>query len=165
MTPPGGPRPGKGPAPHGITLFDHAQIAAEMAEGDRPFAEILEARGLTETQWNESTLHWMTRMGDDVMENAENARIPTVYSEAFGAAQAAQKPVRDMTPEGWAELLVDIQRAGSPSKPLATRGLSQADYLRLSRRFAAWLSSDSDASAAFFARYQELHPPPNKDAG
>ena len=28
-------------APHGITLFDHAAIAAELAEGDRPYAEVL----------------------------------------------------------------------------------------------------------------------------
>lgn len=148
-----------GAAPHGITLFDHAQIAAEIAEGDQPITDVLSARGLSEEQWNESTVHWMQRMADDVLAHGENARIPIVYSDAFGSAQGALRPVAAMSPEAWAKLTVDIQRAGSTAAPLAARGLSQADYLRLARHFAALLSSDEAASAAFFRTYQSLQPP------
>ncbi len=78
-------------APHGITLFDHAQIAAEIAEGDRTLETILEAHGLTQAQWNESTTFWMTRIGDDVRQHAAEARVPIVYSDAFSKAQDAIK--------------------------------------------------------------------------
>ena len=118
-------------APHGITLLDHAQIAAEIAEGDRPTAEVLHARGLTEAQWNESTIYWMTRLGDDVREHGQDARIPHVYSDAFSKAQDAIKPVPSMDAASYAQLVVDIQLAGGPAQPLAARGLSTADYSRV----------------------------------
>ncbi|MEZ4300985.1 MAG: hypothetical protein R3B70_38980 [Polyangiaceae bacterium] len=146
-----------GGAPHGITLFDHAQIAAEIAEGDRSTAEVLAARGLTEAQWNESTIHWTTRMGDDVRENGQHARIPLVYSDAFGDAQDALKPLPPMDARTYAKLVVDIQREEGPERPLAARNLSNADYLRLSRHFARVLSTDPDQAAAYFEVYTDLH--------
>lgn len=150
------PPPQQG-APHGITLFDHAEIAAQIAEGDQPSATILEARGLTEDQWNESTIYWMGRMGDDLRANGQDARVPLVYSDAFGAAQSALKPAPEMDPASYAKLVVEVQRAGGPAQPLAARGLSTADYLRLSRRFALLLSSDPEASRVFAETYQALH--------
>src|SRR5262249_5455558 len=123
-------------APHGITLFDHAQIAAEIAEGDRPAAVVLAAHELTEAQWNESTMYWMTGLGDDVREYGQDARIPHVYSDAFAKAQDAIKPVPPMDAVAYAKLMVDVQIAGGPADPLAARGLSTADYLRLSRHWA-----------------------------
>ncbi|WP_437527651.1 hypothetical protein WME79_43210 [Sorangium sp. So ce726] len=150
-------------APHGITLFDHAQISAEIAEGDRPQASILAARQLTEAQWNESTIHWMTRIGEDVREKGENARIPIVYSDAFARAQDALKPVPPSDAASWAKLTVDIQLAGGPAAPLAARGLSIADYHRLSRRWARVLSSDAEQSRVFFEAYQALQPPTEVD--
>ncbi len=147
-----------GAAPHGITLFDHAQIAAEIAEGDRPTSTVLEAHRLTETQWNESTMHWMTRMGDDAREHGENARVAVVYSDAFGAAQGTLKPLPPTDAASWAKLTVDIQIAGDPAQPLAVRGISTADYLRLARHWARVLSSDADESATFFEAYQALQP-------
>lgn len=151
------PRATQQGAPHGVTLFDHAQIAAQIAEGDELTGSILATRGLTEEQWNESTLYWMGRMGDDVRDHGEDARIPLVYSEAFGKAQDAIKPPPDMDPRSYARLIVDIQRAGGPAVPLAARGLSTADYLRLSRRLAVVLSSDPEASRAFAETYEALH--------
>lgn len=144
-------------APHGITLFDHAQIAAEVAEGDRSAGEVLAARDLTEAQWNESTLHWMTKMGDDVRENGQHARIPLVYSDAFGQAQDALKPLPPMDAATYAALVVDIQREEGPERPLAARNLSTADYLRLSRHFARVLSTDPEQASAYFAAYTALH--------
>ncbi|XYH96684.1 hypothetical protein ACMHYB_54405 [Sorangium sp. So ce1128] len=152
-------------APHGITLFDHAQISAEIAEGDRPQASILAAHQLTEAQWNESTIHWMTRIGEDVREKGENARIPIVYSDAFAKAQDALKPVPPSDAASWAKLVVDIQLAGGPAAPLAARGLSIADYHRLSRRWARVLSSDAEQSRVFFEAYQALQPSAGVDGG
>jgi hypothetical protein len=147
-------------APHGITLVDHAQIAAEIAEGDRLRADVLRARDLTEAQWNESTVHWMTRMGDDVRERGQDAQIPHVYSDAFGKAQDAVRPVPPMDVAAYAKLVVDVQIAGGPAEPLAARGLSTADYLRLSRHWARVLSSDPEQSKIFFDLYQALQPRP-----
>jgi hypothetical protein len=146
--------------PHGITLFSHAEISALIAEGDRPMQDILKERDLTESQWVESTNHWMTRMGDDVLQNGQHARIAHVYSDAFSKAQDAIKPSPPMEPEAYAKLVVDIQQAGGPHDPLAERGLSTADYLRLSRRWAAVLSSDPAQNARFFQTYTALQPPP-----
>ncbi|KYF49769.1 hypothetical protein BE04_24750 [Sorangium cellulosum] len=143
-------------APHGITLFDHAQVSAEIAEGDRAVTAVLGAHQLTEAQWNESTLYWMTRLGDDVREHGQDARIPHVYSDAFGKAQDALKPVPPMDVAAYAKLVVDVQLAGGPAEPLAARGLSVADYLRLSRHWAKVLSSDPEQSRIFFEVYQAL---------
>ena len=146
-------------APHGITLFDHAQIAAEVAEGDRPLAEILEGHELTEAAWNESTMYWMARLGDDVREHGQDAKIPHVYSDAFGKAQDALKPAPSMDATSYAKLVVDVQLAGGPAQPLAARGLSQADYLRLARHMARVLSMDPAEAEVFFEAYQRLQPP------
>ncbi|WP_437961320.1 hypothetical protein WME76_17895 [Sorangium sp. So ce119] len=149
----------RGP-PHGITLTDHARISAEMAEGDRPLAAILDARRLSEAAWNESTVYWMAHLGDDVREHGQAARMPHVYSDAFGEAQDALKPVSAMDAASYAKLVVDIQLAGGPAQPLAARGLSTADYLRLSRHWARVLSSNPEQSKIFFEMYQALHSAP-----
>lgn len=146
-------------APHGITLFDHAQISAEVAEGDRSCDAVLEAHDLTAAQWNESTVHWMKRMGDDVLEHGQEARIPHVYSDAFAAAQDAIRPVPPMDAVAYAQLVVEVQRSGGPAEPLAARSLSTADYLRLSRHWARVLSSDPAQAAAYFEAYEALHAP------
>lgn len=149
----------EGGAPHGVTLFDHAQISAEVAEGDRPIGEVLRAHNLSEAQWNESTLFWTQRMGDDVLANAERARVPLVYSDAFSQAQDALKLVPAMEIEQYAELVAAIQAEGAPDHPLAVRGLKQADYLRLSRHFARSMASDPALAKRFFDRLQALEPP------
>ena len=143
-------------APHGITLFDQAAITAEIAEGAKPLQDVLKARGFTEAQWNESTIYWMQRIGDDVQEHGKDARVPIVYGEAFGKAQDALKPAPNMDAEAYAKLVVEIQRAGGPAKPLAARGLSVADYTRLARHWARVLSSDKEQADRFAEVYEML---------
>jgi hypothetical protein len=156
MEPDDGDRTAHHGAPHGVTLFDHAQIAAEIAEGDRAIADVLQAHKLTEAQWNESTIFWMTRMGEDVREHGETARVPHIYSDAFSRAQDALKRPPAMDGASYAKLVVDIQVDGGPAQPLAVRGFSLADYLRLSRRMAQVLSSDPVEAKVFFETYQRL---------
>jgi hypothetical protein len=144
-------------APHGVALFDHAQIGAELAEADVPQSVVLEKHGLTEAQWNESTAYWMARIGDDVRERGADARVPLVYSDAFAQAQDGMKPVPSLDASSYAKLVVDIQKAGGPAEPLRVRALSMADYLRLSRHWARVLSTDSAQAEAFFATYEALH--------
>lgn len=143
-------------APGGVTLFDHAEISAALAEGDRTEAEILEARGLGAETWQEASLFWMTRMGDDVRDHGEKARMPIVYSDAFSAAQDALRPVPPMDAEGYAALTVEVQRAGGPAEPLARRGLSQADFMRLARHFARVLSSDPAQNKLFVEAFERM---------
>lgn len=146
--------------PHEITAAAHARIAAEIAEGDRPQAAILEAHGLSESRWTEASIQWMTRLGEDVRAHAENARLPQAYSDAFGKAQDALKPLPPTDATAYAKLVVDIQLAGGPAQPLAARSLSTADYLRLSRHWARVLSTDPEQSRIFFETYQALQPAP-----
>lgn len=145
-------------APHGIALVDYARISAEIAEGDVATAEVLKTHGLTGVEWNDATIYWMTRMGEDVRENSERARIPLVYSDAFSAAQDALKPLPPSDAASYAQLVVDVQLAGGPAQPLARRGLSTADYLRLSRHWARLLATDGAQARAFFDAYEALQP-------
>jgi hypothetical protein len=141
--------------PHRVTLVDHARISAELAEGTRPQAEVLEQHGLTEEQWTEATSFWMLRLAEDVKERATLATLPLQYSDAFAQAQAELAPVKPMTPEEWATLTVEIQRAG-PTQPLAARNLSSADYTRLARHFAQTLATDPLQNERFLRVYLAL---------
>ncbi len=145
--------------PHGIDLEQHARISAALAEGTRPQREVLEALGITEAQWNESSAYWMPKLAEDAQRNGAAARLPIVYSNAFSEAQDAAAPVPQMSPEDWAQLTVEIQVEGGPGQPLARRNLSLADYLRLARHFAKRLSSDPEEQRRFFERFLALQPP------
>lgn len=149
------------PPPHGVSLEDQARITAEIAEGDRPQAKVLEANKLSEPAWNEVTLFWMQKLSDDVQKNGDRARLPHVYSDAYAKAQGALKPLPEMDARGWAALTVAIQTAGDSGPPLAARALSQADFLRLARHWARVLSSDPEQAAVYFDAYQSLQPKPN----
>jgi hypothetical protein len=149
---------GSGPPTHGVSLAAHARIAAEIAEGNRSTAEVLDAHHLAEAAWNEATIHWMTRLGADVREHGQDARLPHLYSDAFAEAQTAQKPLPPTDAGSYATLVVDIQLAGGPTQPLAARGLSLADFLRLSRHWAKVLSSDPAEAALYFETFQALQP-------
>ena len=70
----------------------YAEVSAEIAEGTQRLAHILAARQLSEEQWNEISIRWLQRMGDDVKEHGENATLPMVFSNAFAAAQASGLP-------------------------------------------------------------------------
>lgn len=164
--PAGAPSPeATAPPPHGVTLEDHARISAQIAEGDRPLAAILEPLKLTEAAWNEATMHWMGRIGDETLARGKDAELPHVYSRAFSDAQDAIKPVPPSDAASYAKLVVDVQLAGGPARPLAARGLSMADYLRLSRHWAKVLSSDPEQEKIFSATYQELQPKPEGAEG
>ncbi len=156
------PAPAEAP-PHGITLEQHAQIAAAIAEGTRAYAEVLRSVQLTDAQWNESTAYWMPKLAEDAQRNGARATLAILYSDAFGNAQNALAPLPAMTPEEWATLTVEVQREGGPAAPLARRRLSLADYLRLSRSFARRLSRDPAEEARFFAQYVALQPPPTNE--
>lgn len=137
------------PPPHGLTLFDHARLAAALAEGDRSASEILAGAALTEAQWAEATAYWMGRIGDAVAREGELARVPLVYSDAFAEAQDAIRPAPEMDGAGWANLLADIQEAGAPERPLRARKLRVADFQRLGRAMAARLVRDPEENARF----------------
>jgi hypothetical protein len=114
---------------------------------------------LNESQWSEATSFWMKRMGNDVRVYGQHAKVAIVYSDAFSKAQDALKPPPPMDAESYAALVVDIQKAGSPATPLAARGLSTADYLRLARHIAKRLASDPLESQAFARTYERLQAP------
>jgi len=146
-----------GSPPANVSMATHAVVAATLAEGGASHAKVLASMGLTETQWNESTLYWMAKLAEDAQQRGAEAQLAIEYSTAFAEAQTAAAPVIAMTPEEWAHLTVEIQVEGSTGEPLARRDLSLADYLRLVRDFSRRLSTDAAEQQRFFATYQSLH--------
>ena len=141
-----------------ISLTQHAEISAQLAEGTRPQHEVLKERELSEAEWNRATQFWMLHIAEDTQTHGAAATLGIVYSDAFAKAQDAIKRVIEMAPEQWATLSVEIQQQG-PARPLAQRNLSNSDYIRLARHFARVLSSDPRAHDRYWQTYQALVAP------
>lgn len=129
--------------PHGIDLFAYAAISADIAEGDRPLAEILRERGLTDEQWMEGTLFWSRRMSEDARPDPSGKvepRVALTFSDAFARAQDQKRPLVVLTVAQWAELVHEIEAYGV-GPVLARRGLRMADHSRLVRHWAKALGT------------------------
>lgn len=144
--------------PHGISLKRHATIAAELGEGELSPAEVLETHGIGQSEWNEASQFWMARLGEDALENGANARLALIYSDAFARAQDALAAPPTITPEDYAALVVDIMRYGGPHVPLSERGLSTADYIRMSRYFAARFAREPMDHRRYVVAFERLQP-------
>src|SRR5512145_1338293 len=138
------------------SLEDHAKISAEIAEGQETEAEVLKRYALTSEQWNDVTLEVMTAIADDVQKNGVEATLAIQYSDVFAAHQQSLKPASAMTPEQWAELQFDIEREGSPERPLLTRQMSLADYMRVMRVFAKRIAEEPEIAMRVERRTEEL---------
>lgn len=126
----------------------YAEISAELAEGDRPVADVLRERGLTDAQWSDATAFWTRRMAEDARTG--EPRIALEFSDAFARAQDARRPLVPLSVEEWARLRSDIDADGvAPS--LAARGLRLADYSRLVRHWAKALASSPELARAYRA--------------
>ncbi len=136
--------------PHGIDLVRYASISADLAEGDRPAADVLRAHDLTDAQWSDATRFWAERMTTDARESAllgEPPRVTLEFSDIFARAQDAKRPLPPLDLRDWADLKRDVDARG-PGKPLADRGLYLADYSRLVRFWAKALATDPALAAA-----------------
>lgn len=163
VTLPGDGEASAGP-PHGIRLGDYARIEARMAEGDRSIPSILQEERLSERAWQEVTLFWTSAIADDVRRSGADARLPHEYSAAFASAQDALGRAVAMDTVEYARLILEIQAHGDPHKPLARRRLSNADFLRLSRRMAALLSSEPVEAKRYAAALDGKVEPPISSA-
>jgi hypothetical protein len=141
-----------------LSLTQHAEISAQLAEGTRPQREVLNEPELSEAEWNHATQFWMLRIAEDTQTHGAAATLGILYSDAFAKAQDGLKGVIEMAPEQWATLSVEIQQQG-PARPLARRNLSNSDYIRLARHFARVLSSDPRAHDRYWQTYQALIAP------
>lgn len=155
---PGAPPPlaalaSSGP-PHGVDLFTYATISADIAEGDRPVAEVLRERQLSDAQWTEASLFWARRMGEDARDG--EARVALAFSEAFARAQDAKRPLPPLDVEGWATLVHEIDVAGALGPALVARGLSSADHSRLVRHWAKAIATEPALAARYSAREAAL---------
>lgn len=119
-----------------MDIARYAAISADFAEGDRTADQIFEARKITAEEWGAAAMEWGKRFGE------EGAPLAIAFSEAFAKEQDARHPLPALTVEAYAELVTDIALAGAPGKPLAKRGLRQADYMRLIRHWAKALGGD-----------------------
>lgn len=140
-------------APHAIDLLAYAEISADIAEGDRPIAEILRERSLTDEQWVEVATFWNRRMAEsaqpDVSGNAE-PRVALLFSEAFARAQDQKRPLVPLSVEDWAKLVHETREEGV-GPALARRGLRTADYARLVRYWAKALATERALADAYDA--------------
>jgi hypothetical protein len=134
-----------------VDLIAYAEISADVAEGDRPVADILAARGLTEAQWVEACVFWGQRMAEDAREGG---RVTLAFSEAFCKAQDGKRPLPPLSVEDWAALTLEIETHGSAPRALAARNLSLADHSRLVRHWAKALASDASLRARLQARFE-----------
>lgn len=145
----GGPAgDGRERPPHGIDLVAYAEISAELAEGDRPLAEVLRERGLTDAQWSDATIFWTRTMAEDA--RGGEPRLALEFSDAFARAQDARRPLVPLSVEEWARLRNDIDADGVAAS-LAARGLSLSDYARLVRHWAKALATSPDLARAYRA--------------
>jgi hypothetical protein len=134
--------------PHGVTFAAFAEISASIAEGDRPRDAILSARGLSAAAWDEVSAHYNGLIAADAVD-ADGA-LAEAFAAEFARAQDALKPVPAMTPEEWAQVASAVAGPDGAAA-LDARGLSSADYLRLSRRWARDLAHDPALARRYFA--------------
>src|SRR5687768_9914540 len=87
MTPPSPEEVARDGPPGGIGFVTHADLSAEMAEGDRSSAEVLATHALTDEAWLKATIYWMGRVAQDAQENGLGATLAVTYSEAFTQRQ------------------------------------------------------------------------------
>jgi hypothetical protein len=131
---------------HGIDLVAYAIISADLAEGDRPVADVLEERKISLDAWTEVTTHWAKAMAADAATGTP--ALVLEFSDHFAKAQDAKKPLPPLDIRSWALLKRDVDHLG-PHKALAARGLALADYSRLVRHWAKAIATNRDLAAAF----------------
>jgi hypothetical protein len=130
--------------PHGVTLERYAEICARLAEGDAPRSAVAADFGLALPAFEAVSAHWIKRLAADAMEG--DGELSERYAAALAAAQDALRAVPALTVEEWAAL--EAAKAAGDDV-LAARGLSHADYLRLSRRWTRELTRDRAAAHAY----------------
>ncbi len=143
-----------------IGFEEHARISAEIAEGDEPQNQILERHQISEADWLAATNVHMSRLAQDTLEKGAEATLAIRYSEIFSEHQRKLKPVADYSPEQWAELAYDIEREGSPERPLSARQLSLADYFRLLDSFTRRIVAEPAVAVRVERRMRELSQAP-----
>ena len=121
-----------------VSLERYAQVSAALAEGfDLPRA--VASSGLSVAEYRAAADHWTERIAADSMTG--DGHLADVYAEAFVVAQDALAPVVEMRVEQWAALGCEID-ASDLASALLDRGLSQPDYMRLTRHWAKALRED-----------------------
>lgn len=136
--------------PHGIDLASFAAISADLAEADRPVADVLATQSLTDAAWTEVTLFWAHQMGENAREAALAGAEPETaleFSEAFARAQDAKRPLVALSVGEWHALKGEIDRIGLP-RALAQRALGLADYSRLIRHWAREIATKPEVARA-----------------
>ncbi len=123
-----------------------------MAEGDRPQDVVLASFGLSDLEWLEAQVVWNRALAEDEVADGE---LASAFGSHFAAAQDALKPVPELTPEQWAAAEDDVAEHGMAG--LKEHRLSEGDFARLKRRWAATMAADRSAAeryrAALFARH------------
>lgn len=126
-----------------------------LAEGDGPQAAVLVAHGLTARQWDEVSTTWTRRIAVEAMGDGE-ARLADIYVAAFTREQDTLKSIPEMSADQWAATVVEVSTGGAAA--LRARGLTEPDYLRLSRRWASALSADRALAKRYFTAFYALSP-------
>jgi hypothetical protein len=139
--------PAPAAAADGSPLERFAEIEARLAEKRERAEAILARVGLDAEAWSAVRDAFAAAFAREAFASGE-APLADRYAALFVTAQDAIAPVPDLTPEAWAEL-VHAASGGGLDASLAERGLTRADYARLSRHWAARLGKEPPAARQY----------------
>lgn len=130
-----------------ISLEKYALISAALAEQRDPRKETLKAYGFDEDSFLMEERGWLTTMSEAAMKG--DPEPATRYGELFVKAQddlAGPNEGRE-TIEDYVALKVEMDDAPDPTKTLADRQMTLAQWLRMDRRWTRRALSDQGLEA------------------
>ncbi|WP_437291006.1 hypothetical protein [Sorangium sp. So ce406] len=134
----------------GVDLAGYARIAAEIAGGARPRAEVLAAHGLDEARYLAIETTWLLRLAAAALRR--DLDLLAVHERAQADAHAALAPASPERPlEDYAALCAQMEAGQDPREVLASAGLSLGAWGHLQRAWTARIASSADVAAAFEA--------------
>ena len=139
----------------GVSLEAYARISAEVAEGRRDAGDILREKQLTQVQWLAVEQEWAIRIAAAALRG--DLSFAQDYDQAYVEAQSALGPEQPThTLADFASIAAELELAQDTAPVvLARRGLTIADFARLSRFWNALLGQDSQLSRSFHAQVAE----------
>jgi len=137
-----------------LDIRAYATLAATLAAGERPRAEILHAQGLDEAGWEALDRFHQEQLSRALDDDRDGVPpLVAAYAEAFAAARARTTRAATMLPiERFGDATREIQRTGDPTAALARLGITLDDFLRANEHWTARMMSDAELLRRFRAR-------------
>jgi len=135
-----------------VDIETFARISATLMEGTSA-EEALARHGIPAERWEAERARLTRALAEEAMQS-QATPLGDAFAEALARARDELAPVPEMTAEQWASLVAAMATDGAP-QALKARGLTDSDYLRLSRSWTRTLASDRSVATRYaqaFAR-------------